>query len=181
MPPLTTAAVLLGAGLFAQPSPDFVNVACNDAFALTRPPLSALIGPTGARCIEITGWGDSARAILSGGGGGGGGSVVLDAISVTLRGEGPEVMLFRQRQLTGAAMTGELRMRQYRLGSMPAFVSELALSQVLVQSVSTLVTVDGTATSILLQPGAATWRAWRINEIGEAVDPIEFTRDFTAP
>lgn len=102
MPPFTMAAVLLGAGLLAQSAPETVNVACNDGFALTRAPLSDWLPasvPQFARCIEIGGWGDSARFVQ--GSGGTTGQVVLDAFSVTLRDEGPEVTLFRQRQLTG--------------------------------------------------------------------------------
>jgi hypothetical protein len=182
MPPLTKAAVLLGAGLFAQSASAIVNVACNSAFAPTRPPLSTLLpdNPAFARCIEITGWGDSARFVPSGTGGAG--TAVLDAFSLTLRGEGPEVMLFRQRQLTGQPMTGVVALWQVSTTTPVGAIGGVELSEVLVQSVSTSTTVDGHATSILLLPTAATWRAWRSGSPGPGGAPaIIFTRDFANP
>ena len=172
MPPLSTAAVLLGAGLLAQSAQQPLNVACNAAFAPTRAPLSTLLpaGTAFANCIEIAGWGDSARFVPgTSGGGGGAGRVVLDAFNVTLRGEVPEVMQLRQRQLNGQAIPGTITLLQVRpAASMDGAPVEPAgalggveLAQVLVQSVTTSITADGYATNVLLQPRTAVWRAWR--------------------
>jgi hypothetical protein len=172
MPLLTQAAALLGAGLLAQSAQEPFNVACNTAFAPTRPPLSTLLpaGTAFANCIRIEGWGDSARFVPgTTGGGGGAGRVVLDAFNVTLRGEVPEVMLLRQRQLTGQAITGTITLWQVRpapsAGGPPAqpagALGGVELTQVLVQSVTSSITADGYATNVLLQPRTAIWRAWR--------------------
>lgn len=190
MSPFSTAAVLLGAGLFAQSAQEPVNVACNASFALTRPPLSTLLpdAPEFANCIEITGWGDSARFVPGSTGGGGSGSVVLDAFNVTLRGETPEVMLLRQRQLTGQAFTNNLVLWQVRppvpqggpAGQPAGALGVVELQQVLVQSVTTSITADGSATNVLLQPSRAIWRAWRPTTPGPGGDgDVRFEFDFS--
>jgi hypothetical protein len=184
MPPVATAAILLGAGLLAQSDPSSVNVACNNAFSPTRPPLSTAL-PAGVgvfdRCIEIDGWGDSARFVADGGGGGLG-SVVLDAFSVTLQDEVPEVMLLRQWQLSGQVIVAPIFLWQVRLETPAGAVGGVELAEVVVQSVTTSITVDGYATRILLQPRGAIWRAWRANAPGPGGAPsIEFNRNFANP
>lgn len=181
MPSMTTAAVLIGAGLLAQAAPESVNLACNSGFALTRPPLSTWL-PSGvteyANCIEISGWGDSARLV----GTGANAVLVLDAFSVTLRGEGPEVMLFRQRQLTGQVLPGAVSLWQVSLVAPVGARNSVELSQVIVQSVTTSITADGYSTRILLQPRSATWRAWRLAEPGPGgTAAIIHAHNFTDP
>jgi hypothetical protein len=185
MPLLTTAAMLLASGLPGQSSPNTINIACSTDFPATRAPLSTEL-PSGVsqfeRCIEIEGWGDSARFVPSPtGGSAGGGRTELDAFSLALRGEGPEVMRLRSRQLAGQPILGGLALWQVRLSPMPkGTFGGVELTDVQVQSVTTGVDIDGTTTRVLLQPREATWRAWRPSAPGPVADSaVTYSIDFS--